>query len=113
MALTHHIIVQVAAQRAGLSGSRLRPIFKSYALLGDDLVIANDLVSSQYLSLIKTLDMPFSVEKTHVSVDTFEFAKRWFHQGVEITGFSTAGILSVWKSYPLLLNFLKNQESHG
>jgi hypothetical protein len=113
MALTHHVIVQVAAQRQGLSGSRLRPLFESYALLGDDLVIAHDLVAKEYKNLLSLLDMPFSIEKTHVSKHTFEFAKRWFHRGEEVTGFSISGLLSVWKSYPLLLNFLQNQSSHG
>jgi hypothetical protein len=113
MALTHHIIVQVAAQRHGLSGSRLRPVFESYSLLGDDLVIAHDLVAGEYRNLLFSLDMPFSFEKTHVSKHTFEFAKRWFHRGSEVTGFSIGGLLSVWKSYPLLLNFLQNQSSHG
>lgn len=113
MALSHHIIVQVAAIRAGLSGTRIRPVFENYCLLGDDLVIANDMVALEYKALISSLDMPFSKEKTHVSKTTFEFAKRWFHKEEEITGFSVPGLLSVWRSYPLLHNFLANQSSHG
>jgi len=113
MALTHHIIVQVAAMRCGLSCSRLRPQFKAYALLGDDLVIANDRVATAYKALIKSLDMPYSEAKTHTSKDAFEFAKRWFYQGTEITGFSIAGLFSVWKSYPLLSNFIATQSKHG
>jgi hypothetical protein len=113
MALTHHIIVQVAAIRAKASGSTLKPYFSSYALLGDDLVLAHDGVAREYRKLLHTLDMPFSLEKSHVSKTTFEFAKRWFHRGEEVTGFSLSGLMSVWKSYPLLLNFLQNQSSHG
>jgi len=112
MALTHHIMVQVAALRARASGSSTAP-FTSYALLGDDLVIANDNVAREYKKLLATLCMPFSIEKTHVSATTFEFAKRWFHKGQEVTGFSLSGLMSVWKSYPLLLNFLQNQSKHG
>lgn len=48
-----------------------------------------------------------------MSNNTFEFAKRWFYQGVEITGFSLGGLMSVYKKYPLLYNFLLNQASHG
>lgn len=113
MALTHHVIVQVSAIRAGLSGSRLRPVFVDYALLGDDLVIGNNKVAAEYKKLLSVLDMPFSKEKTHVSKTTFEFAKRWFHKNEEVTGFSVSGLLSVWKSYPLLHNFLATQSKHG
>lgn len=70
MALTHHVIVQVAALRSGIYG------FKSYAILGDDVVIADDRVAEEYRKLLDTLDMPISESKTHVSKDTYEFAKR-------------------------------------
>jgi len=93
MALTHHIIVQVAAFRA-LSDSSARP-FKGYSLLGDDLRIDNDSVASAYKALISQLGMPYSEAKTHTSKEMFEFAKRWFHCGVEVTGFSISGLLSV------------------
>lgn len=111
MALTHHIIVQVAAFRA-LSDSSARP-FTGYSLLGDDLRIDNDMVASAYKALISQLGMPYSEAKTHTSKTMFEFAKRWFHSGIEVTGFSISGLLSVWKSYPQLINFLENQEEHG
>jgi hypothetical protein len=114
MALTHHVIVQVSALRAGLiKGINPNHRFKGYFLLGDDLRIDHDLVAKEYKNLISELGMPYSEAKTHTSIDGFEFAKRWFYQGTEITGFSVPGLLSVWKSYPLLLNFLDNQGSHG
>lgn len=114
MALTHHIIVQVAAMRAGVvSHHRLAPMFAQYSILGDDLVIKNDAVAREYKILLSTLQMPYSEAKTHTSKTTFEFAKRWFHKGEEVTGFSVSGILSVWKSYPLLLNYLQTQSGHG
>jgi hypothetical protein len=112
MALTHHVIVQVAAIRCSRGGSTRRP-FSNYCLLGDDLVIGDDLVAREYKRLLLQLGMDYSPEKTHVSTDTFEFAKRWFISNEEVTGFSVSGLLSVWKSYPLLHNFLANQSSHG
>lgn len=42
-----------------------------------------------------------------------EFAKRWVHKGIEVTGFSIAGLGQTWKRYPLLLNFLSTQHDHG
>lgn len=107
MALTHHLIVRVAALRAGF------PHFTSYALLGDDIVIANAAVAQQYRDLLQCLDMPISDAKTHVGETTFEFAKRWFHEGTEITGFSIAGFSSVWKRYSLLHNYIDTQRGHG
>jgi hypothetical protein len=35
-----------------------------------------------------------SDSKTHVSKDTYEFAKRWFHRGIEVTGISTNGLIT-------------------
>jgi hypothetical protein len=113
MALTHHILVQVSALRAGLISTK-RPIpFSGYVLLGDDLRIDHDSVASEYLKLLDQLAMPFSPDKTHVSQHGFEFAKRWYAFNTEVTGFSCSGLLSVWKRYPLLMNFLDNQSSHG
>jgi hypothetical protein len=78
-----------------------------YALLGDDSVAQN------YFKLLIRLDMPYSPQKTHESLHFYEFAKRVIYRSDEITGYSVGGLLSVYKSYPLLANFINNQESHG
>jgi len=108
MALTHHVLVRIAARRAGKT-----VFFESYALLGDDIVIADSDVAEQYKKLLSQLDMPISQQKSHVSLDTYEFAKRWIHKGEEVTGFAVGGLFSVWKRYPLLHNFLDTQSHHG
>jgi hypothetical protein len=108
MALTHHFIVQAAAFRIGH-----RKMFKSYALLGDDLVLADPAVAESYKELLLLLDMPYSKAKTHESVDSWEFAKRWYIQRVEVTPYSVGGLKEVKRSYPLLHNFLTNQAKHG
>jgi hypothetical protein len=105
MALTHHVLVMVAAQRAGFSS------FSDYFILGDDLVISHDKVAESYLTLIATLDMPYSKEKTHTSKEMFEFAKRWFNQGVEVSGFPLGGLMSTYNRYPLLANFIVQLET--
>lgn len=107
MALTHHYIVRLAAHRVGLFN------FQDYVILGDDIVIANDAVALQYRKLLSTLDMPLSEAKTHSSKELYEFAKRWIYHGVEVTGFSSAGLLTTWKRYSLLHEFLVNQATHG
>lgn len=70
-------------------------------------------MAGEYRKLLSELDMPISETKTHVSIHTYEFAKRWVHQGTEITGFAIGGLFSVWKRYPLLHNFLETQSHHG
>lgn len=107
MALTHHFIVRLSARRNGIIN------FSDYALLGDDIVIRNHKVAETYKSLLKTLDMPISEQKTHISDDTYEFAKRWIYQGEEVTAYSVSGLFETWKSYPLFQNFLETQTRNG
>lgn len=78
---THHVIVRMAAKRAG------KPVsFSNYVLLGDDIVIGDHDVAAQYLTIMAELGVDISTLKSHVSDDTYEFAKRWIHVGEEVTG---------------------------
>lgn len=86
MALTHHIIVRISARRCGITS------FKDYALLGDDIVIRNHEVAKTYKEILEILDMPISEQKTHISDEIYEFAKRWVYKGQEVTGFSVSGL---------------------
>lgn len=43
---------------------------------------------------MRKLGVSISEQKTHVSYDTYEFAKRWIKGGVEISGISLKGILN-------------------
>jgi len=76
LALTHHLLVQVSAWRAGVV-----PVgkwFEEYAVLGDDLVIANKAVAMEYLKLLKELGMEVNLSKSLLSDSgrCLEFAKR-------------------------------------
>jgi hypothetical protein len=76
LALTHHFIVQASAWMAGVV-----PIgtwFCDYALLGDDLVIANKRVADKYLEILKDLGMEVNLSKSLLSPTgtCLEFAKR-------------------------------------
>lgn len=80
-AITHHAIVRLSAKRAGL------PIkWEGYVLLGDDIVLTDDRVAVEYRAIMSDLGVSISETKTHVSQDTYEFAKRWIHKGLEVTG---------------------------
>lgn len=96
-------MIHVSALRCNI------PKFEDYCVLGDDVVIYHDEVASQYKSLMSDLGVEISPSKTHVSSHTFEFAKRWFHHGREISPFPLAGLYEVLKSWPLLVEFLGHQ----
>jgi hypothetical protein len=50
--------------------------FDQYIPLGDDIVIKNDKVANRYMETLTKIGVEASVAKTHVSRDTYEFAKR-------------------------------------
>lgn len=56
-------------------------------------MINNDKVANQYKVLMKKLGVSISEAKTHVSKDTYEFAKRWISAGREITGLPLGGLI--------------------
>lgn len=70
-ALAHHFVVFSACQLSGVQWKTL-----DYCLLGDDVVIANEKIALKYKELMEGLGVDISPRKTHVSMDTFEFAKR-------------------------------------
>jgi hypothetical protein len=88
-------------------------MFKKYVVLGDDVVIADSAVAESYKRLLLQLDMPVSMAKTHVSQDSYEFAKRWIMFNREVTPFSIGGLGITMRRYSLLFSFLGNQATHG
>lgn len=97
-ALTHHLVVQYSAKMEGESLP-----FNDYMLLGDDIVIANKAVSERYIATMSELGVGISLYKTHVSDDTYEFAKRWIHKGAEISGIPLRGLIASKDKYNLLV----------
>lgn len=79
LALTHHVIVRVAARKVRIRG------FTDYAVLGDDIVIANDEVAKEYYNLMSSLGVSINLSKSVVSKDFCEFAKVWKGPNVQIT----------------------------
>lgn len=72
LAVTHHFIVALAASRVGLKmGS-----FWDYAVLGDDIVIANKQVAESYLKVMAELGVDIGLHKSLISrKGRSEFAK--------------------------------------
>jgi hypothetical protein len=87
-AITHHFVVQWAAYRCGYKD------FRDYILLGDDIVIKNDKVANRYMQLMEKWGVEISKHKTHTSMHTYEFAKRWIHHGKEISPLPVKGIMT-------------------
>jgi len=71
LALTHHVIVRLAARRANVSS------IPNYVVLGDDVVINHDDVAQEYLHIMKTLGVEINLSKSIISSEMVEFAKRW------------------------------------
>jgi hypothetical protein len=80
MAFSHHLLVQTAYHTAYTHSKNMK-IFSDYALLGDDLVIADKRVAECYLDIIGSLGMPWSKSKSFVGAGVAEFAKSLFHFG--------------------------------
>jgi hypothetical protein len=95
--LTHHLIVHYAAHLCGLKN------FKAYILLGDDIVINNDKVACKYKAIMARIGVDISELKSHVSWNTYEFAKRWFKKKIEISPFPLKGILHNYHNIPVVL----------
>jgi len=69
LALTHHVIVRIAAHRVGVQN------FSAYCILGDDVVIRNDLVADEYYKLMSALGVSINLSKSVNSTEFAEFAK--------------------------------------
>jgi hypothetical protein len=97
LALTHHIIVQVAARRVGHTHW-----FRDYALLGDDIVILGDAVSQAYLAIMRDLGVDVNLFKSHQGY-VGEFAKHWIHPHYgDLSPLGAGNILVAVRNYKLM-----------
>nr|WLK77423.1 RNA-dependent RNA polymerase [Suillus luteus mitovirus 6] len=100
--LTHHLVVHWCAHLNGISN------FNQYIILGDDIVIKNDKIAKTYIEVIGKLGVSISAQKTHVSKDTYEFAKRWMRpkDSVELTGLPLNGLINNIKNPQIVASIL-------
>lgn len=86
LALSHHIIVQLAAFRAGYTRKSRTGLFTTnYAILGDDIVIADDKIALRYRELMYELDVKINFSKSYTGFGMGEFAKALYSEGVDVT----------------------------
>ena len=81
-ALSHHYILWLAAEMC--YPERKRP-FRRYAILGDDVVIADEQVALQYRLLLDRMGVSISLSKSLISDNgTLEFAKRFWTKNAQV-----------------------------
>lgn len=108
LALTHHVVVRIAARRVGLKD------FTHYAILGDDIVIANDLVAASYHSLVtESLGVEINLFKSLRSSECFEYAKRLVTVSGEVTPIGPKNILLALKSLNGIPSILLDMVNKG
>lgn len=107
LALTHHIIVRIAALRLGKSN------FTHYALLGDDIVIADEAVAKIYHEIMTAiLGVDINLSKSLTSKHSFEFAKRLIRLDGELSPVGAKNLLvglKTLKGIPSILLDLVNK----
>jgi hypothetical protein len=97
LALTHHCIVQWAANRAGV----IKPgeWFSDYAVLGDDIVLANERVSREYLLILEELGVTVGLAKSLESTrGALEFAKRFIVGNVNLSPIPIVEIVAAMRN---------------
>lgn len=109
--ITHHALVEYAADR--VLTERASKSFKrsGYFILGDDIVIFNELVYNEYIILCIKLGLDLNKNKSTVSTHCCEFAKQLFWRGSRVSAITPLSLLKV--SYdPLSVLSLLQELSH-
>lgn len=92
LAVTHHFIMQYCSHRVYNTSEWCT----DYEILGDDLVIFDTKLYTEYLSIMKELDVGINHSKSLVSdhLSAFEFAKRTGVDGVDVSGLSIKQLIA-------------------
>jgi hypothetical protein len=104
LALTHHFIIQIASIRIGR-----KDWFKDYAVLGDDVVIADKLVADSYLVLMNQLGVSINLSKSVISENgSLEFAKQFFFKGENLSPFGPKALFELLSQPLKMKEFFMN-----
>ena len=106
--LAHHFVMFIANKNR-------KTRFKSakYLLLGDDIVISDKDLANSYSKVISSLGVELSDQKTHISYQYIEFAKRVFTPLGEVSPMSIKGFLEHEKGYSSFFDFLYTNIGRG
>lgn len=105
--MSHHAVIRMLGERVcpGVKPGKLE-----YVVLGDDVLIWNDALAAAYKDFLAVMGVDWSPAKTYVSSEMFEFAKRIFFRGTEITPFPVSAVMGALKN-PVLLGAVLISES--
>lgn len=102
LAFVHHALVQWAWVKAEGTFTW----FEDYRILGDDVVIANEMVAQHYLAIMQDLGVEISIPKSLISDrGVSEFAKRIFGPEGEYSGIPWGLLSESLMTPPLLTTF--------
>lgn len=88
--------------------------FTHYAVLGDDIVIGNDIVAHSYLGLMtETLGVEINLSKSLISDTHFEYAKRLVSVDHEFTPIGPKNLLILLRTPYGLVSVLRDAISKG
>nr|WAY16617.1 putative RNA-dependent RNA polymerase [Binucleate Rhizoctonia mitovirus 7] len=106
LAITHHLLVQVSAWEAGYD---IKKWYTGYAVLGDDLVIFDPKVKTQYLHIVDAIGVECGIAKSLLArtKSVVEFAKRTLYKGVDISPISFTEFLSALYYLPDAITFAR------
>lgn len=107
-ALAHHFILYIACKRVKIEWKT-----SPYLLLGDDLLIAHKELAEAYKDIMKSLDVGISEPKSFISPHFFEFAKRQFWRGVEVTPFPISSLKESLKGVSSFVSSILESEVKG
>lgn len=96
-ALAHHLIVWCAAERVYPN-----KVFTRYAVLGDDVIIADDCVATEYSTIMASMGVEISAVKSLISCSgAGEFAKRFMvnDMSVDVSPLSVKVVLSCYHPF--------------
>jgi len=110
LAISHHIVVQIAASRAGWT-----EWFPHYALLGDDIIIADQGVAAAYRNIMHSLGVQINISKSfEMETGLLEFAKRWIHPFLgDISPMSPGLILGSTRNPRILATLFRDSLGRG
>lgn len=83
--LCHHYIMYIALNEVQEG---------HYIMLGDDIVIAGEKLARKYQSIITMLGVEISEPKSFESQDFYEFAKKCYYKGVDVTPLHIGAVLT-------------------
>jgi hypothetical protein len=107
-AVAHHYVVYFCCRKLGLNWKKA-----PYVLLGDDIVIADVSLANKYMEVMSSLGIEISIPKSHISCHSYEFAKRFVWDGIEISPLSFVSLYENRKNVALLLSSYLHEVSRG